>query len=182
MRWVHIRRPFLNTSKINQLCKYTNKEDFKFRIHIYLYICPSRGDGPSLITLLTEVLWKGPSVCICRCKLKCPVRTPTLTALRINLPVRWGCGVDLLEPFWGKTLSLSASSLSHGKWLAYLCSPTLGKRANASENSIWTLIMDRPGKVQVNKTSKYKFGTSKTSAAWLHSLNNATRKVLNIIF
>lgn len=46
--------------------------------------------------------------------------------------------------------------------------------------SIWTLIMDRPGKV--NKTSKYKFGTSKTSATWLQSLNNAKRKVLNIIF
>lgn len=90
--------------------------------------------------------------------------------------------MDLLEPFGGRTLSLSASSLSHGKRLAYLCSPTLGKRANTSENSIWTLIMDRPGKVQVNKTCKYKFGTSTTSAAWLHSLNNATRKVLNIIF
>lgn len=42
--------------------------------------------------------------------------------------------------------------------------------------------MDRPGKVQVNKTNKYKVGTSKTSAAWIHSLNNAKRKVLNIIF
>lgn len=42
----------------------------------------------------------------------------------------------------------------------------------------WTLIMDRPGKVQDNKTNKdkYKFGTLKTSASWLHFLNIAKGK------
>lgn len=75
-------------------------------------------------------------------------------------------------------------SLSHGKWPAYLRSTTLEKRANMSGNMTQTLIMDRPRKVQDNKTNKdkHKLGTLKTNGFWLHFLNIEKRKVLNIMF